>query len=293
MRVHHLNCGAMQPYGGALWDGRTPGFGPSVLACHCLLIESDGGGDGDSDGGLTLVDTGVVSSNPTADRARHSPLFKTVDRLDLDPMQSAAARIRELGHDPTRVRHIVMTHLDFDHAAGLPDFPDATVHLSATEARHAQHPLGPVAQNRYRPAQWAAIRHWRTYAAYPDSWLGLPAARLDGVPGEVLLVSLPGHTKGHCGVAIRTGQTDGGGGGTSWLLHAGDAIFSRRELHPGLPGMPTLARFYQWFMQESQVRRRRSLHALQELVRRHGREVRIVCTHDPSLLPVEQLPRPS
>ena len=291
MRVHHLNCGAMQPYGGALWDGQTPGFGPSVLACHCLLIEGDA--DEGGDGGLTLVDTGVVSTDPAADRARHSLLFKAMDRLDLDPMQSAAARVRDLGHDPAQVRHIVMTHLDFDHAAGLPDFPGATIHLSATEAHHAQHPLGPIAQNRYRRVHWTGIRSWRTYAAFPDSWLGLPAARLDGVPGEILLVSLPGHTKGHCGVAIRTGPRSGSGGGTPWLLHAGDAIFNHRELQPSPPGMPTLARFYQWFMQESQFRRRHSLHALQDLVRRHGNEVRVVCTHDPALLPVEQLPSPS
>ena len=284
----------MQPYGGALWDGQTPGLGPSVLACHCLLLESDDAGDAAGDtagqaGGLVLVDTGVVSTNPVADRARHSALFKAMDRLDLDPMQSAAARVRDLGHDPAQVRHIVMTHLDFDHAAGLPDFPGAAVHLSATEARHAQHPLGPIAQNRYRPSQWAGVRSWRTYRGFPDSWLGLPAARLDGVPGEILLVSLPGHTKGHCGVAIRTGSKEGG---TPWLLHAGDAIFNHRELHPGPPGTPTLARAYQWFMQESQARRRHSLHALRDLVRRHGNEVRVVCTHDPSLLPVEQLPPP-
>lgn len=271
----------MQPYGAALWDGQTPGFGPAVLACHCLLL--DYGEDG-----LVLVDTGVVSTNPAADRARHSSFFLATDRLDLDPSQSAAARLRDLGHDAATLRRIVMTHLDFDHAAGLPDFPDATVHVAAAEARHAQHPLGPIAQGRYRPAQWAGIRSWRTYAAFPESWFGLPAARLDGMPGEILLVSLPGHTKAHCGVAVRTGAD----GGTPWLLHAGDAIFSHRELRPGPPGVPTLARAYQWFMQESQVLRRRSLRALQDLVRYHGNEVRVICTHDPSLLPAEQLPPP-
>ena len=281
MRIHHLNCGAMQPYGGALWDGQTPIAGPAVLACHCLLLEYD-------DGTLVLVDTGVVSTDPAADRIRHSPFFLAVDRLDLDPMQSAAARLRELGRDPAQLRHVVMTHLDFDHAAGLPDFPDASVHLSAREAEHAQHPRGPVARARYRAAHWASVRRWHTYAAFPDSWFGLPAARLDGVPGEILLVSLPGHTKGHCGVAIRTDA----GAGTPWLLHAGDAIFSHRELTQHRPGMPTLARAYQWFMEESQVRRRRSLHKLQDLVRHHGSEVRVICTHDPALLPVEQLPPP-
>jgi glyoxylase-like metal-dependent hydrolase (beta-lactamase superfamily II) len=277
----------MQPYGGALWDGQTPISDPAVLACHCLLLEQQD--DQSEGGGLVLVDTGVVSTDPSADRARHSPFFLAVDRLDLDPMQSAAARVRALGRDPAEVRHVVMTHLDFDHAAGLPDFPDASVHLSATEARHAQHPAGPIARARYRPAQWAGIRRWHTYAAFPESWFGLPAARLDSVPGEMLLVSLLGHTKGHCGVAIRTGTEDTG---IPWLLHAGDAIFSHRELTGHPPGMPTLARAYQWFMQESQVQRRRSLHALQDLVRRHGSDVRVICTHDPSLLPVEQLPPP-
>jgi len=280
MRVHHLNCGAMQPYGGALWDGQTPIRGPAVLACHCLLLEYDDG--------LVLVDTGVASTDPAANRAGQSPFFLAVDRLDLDPMQSAAARLRELGHDPASVRHVVMTHLDFDHAAGLPDFPGAAVHVSATEVRHAQNPLGPIARARYRPLQWAGVRRWQTYGAFPDTWFGLPAARLDGVPGETLLVSLPGHTKGHCGVAIRTDPE----GHTPWLLHAGDAIFNHRELTRHLPGVPTLARAYQWFMEESQVRRRRSLHKLQDLVRQHGQEVRVICTHDPALLPIEQLPPP-
>lgn len=33
------------------------------------------------------------------------------------------------------VRHIVLTHLDLDHAGGLPDFPHAKVHVHATEPR--------------------------------------------------------------------------------------------------------------------------------------------------------------
>ncbi len=31
------------------------------------------------------------------------------------------------------MRHIVLTHLDVDHAGGLPDFPDARVHVFARE----------------------------------------------------------------------------------------------------------------------------------------------------------------
>src|SRR5438477_8861370 len=50
MRIHHLSCGTMCPFGGRLWDGRTQVLGPAEIVCHCLLIETEVG--------LVLVDTG-------------------------------------------------------------------------------------------------------------------------------------------------------------------------------------------------------------------------------------------
>ena len=261
MQIHHLNCGAMQPLGGALFDGVTPGLGPATLACHCLLLE---GPDG-----LVLVDTGVVGQDGRQSRAAHSPVFLAVDNLRLDPRESAAARIRALGHRAEDVRHIVMTHLDFDHAAGLVDFPAAAVHLSEAEAAAAQRPEGAKAAARYRPGQWGGVGRWRTYRP-GRSWFGLPAVEVLGA--DVLLVELPGHTRGHCGVAVRQGA--------GWLLHAGDAVFFRSELRDR-PWMPTGARSYQWFMETSQVQRRRSLKTLRALVRDAAGDVRVVCTHDP------------
>ncbi len=110
----------------------------------------------------------------------------------------------------------------------------------------------------------------------PAEFFGLPATYLDGIPG-LMLVSLPGHTAGHCGVAIDLGRGQ-------WLLHAGDAIFNARELDPDRPSMPTGARLYQWFMETSQTERRRSLAALRRIRRDHWEHVEIVCTHDPALL---------
>ena len=261
MQAHHLNCGAMQPPGGMLFDGVTPGIGPATLACHCLLLE---GPDG-----LVLVDTGVVGQDARQSRAAHHPAFLAVDNLRLDPRESAAERIRALGHRAEDVRHIVMTHLDFDHAAGLVDFPKAEVHLSAAEAWAARHPEGAKAGARYRPGQWGDVGRWRRHAS-SRTWFGLPAAEVLGA--DVLLVELPGHTRGHCGVAVRQGA--------GWLLHAGDAVFFRSELDEQ-PRMPSGARGYQWFMETSQVQRRRSLKALRTVVREAGGDVRVVCTHDP------------
>ena len=273
MQVHHLNCGAMQPLGGALFDGVTPGLGPSTLACHCLLLE---GPDG-----LVLVDTGVVGQDGRQTRAAHSPAFLAVDNLRLDPRESAAARIRALGHRAEDVRHVVMTHLDFDHAAGLVDFPAAAVHLSEVEAAAAQRPEGAKAAARYRPGQWGGVGRWRTYQP-GRSWFGLPAAEVLGA--DVLLVELPGHTQGHCGVAVRQGA--------GWLLHAGDAVFFRSELQDR-PWMPTGARGYQWFMETSQAQRRRSLKALRALVRDAAGEVQVVCTHDPRGVDASSATRPA
>jgi len=261
MQVHHLNCGAMQPLGGALFDGVTPGFGPATLACHCLLLE---GPDG-----LVLVDTGVAGQDERQSRAAHSPAFLAVDNLRLDPRESAAERIRALGYRAEDVRHIVMTHLDFDHAAGLVDFPGAAVHLSEAEAFAATEPEGAKAAARYRQEQWGSVGRWQTHVP-GRTWFGLPAAEVLGA--DVLLVELPGHTRGHCGVAVRQGA--------GWLLHAGDAVFFRSELREG-GGMPTAARGYQWFMETSQRQRRRSLKALRALVRDAGGDVQVVCTHDP------------
>ena len=265
MEVHHLNCGAMQPYGGALWDGKTRGPGPANLTCHCLLLETSVG--------LVLVDTGTVGRDALATERRLSPLFRVADRVRLIPGEAAFHQIARLGHDPAGVRHIVMTHLDFDHVAGLPDFPGAKVHLAAEEVRAARVPTTPKARARYKPVAAANQSAWQTYETFPAEFFGIPATYLEGVPG-LMLVALPGHTKGHCGVAIDLGRGD-------WLLHAADAIFNAQELRER-PSTPTAARLYQWFMETSQVQRRRSLFELRRIARDHGDHVHIICTHDPA-----------
>lgn len=267
MHITHLNCGAMQPFGGAGFDGRTPGVAPAELSCHCLLLEHNDR--------LMLIDTGTVSTDPAADAWRHSAFLLAIDRVRLDPAEAAANQIQALGRSVNDVTDIVMTHLDFDHAAGLVDFHTARIHLAKAEANAALHRSGPINRARYRLEQFEdSIGQWRTYSVFDKDWFGLAAESVVGWD-EVLLIALPGHTLGHCGVAIKT---DGG-----WLLHAADAIFNHRELNPAEPSTPTLARFYQWSIQTSQRQRRRSLHALRRIARDYASEVQIICTHDPAL----------
>lgn len=257
----------MRPFGGGLWDGVTPGLGPAHLACRCLLAETEEG--------LVLVDTGFGLEDVGRPVPRLSRAFYIADRVHLEADETAISRIRQLGFDPRDVRHIVMTHLDFDHAGGLTDFPWARVHVHATEVAAARRRVGPIGRGRYRPAQLA--HPMLEYSQPGPMWFGLPTIRqLDGLPPGIFLVPLPGHTAGHCGVALQ--------GKDGWVLHAGDTVFLHSELDPPLRTPPLVAAYARLMEvnREARLQSRRMLRALQ---REHADEVTILCTHDPEFPP--------
>src|SRR3546814_13106694 len=77
----------------------------------------------------------------------------------------AVAQGRGLCLEPRDVRHIIITHLDFDHAGGIEDFPAAAVHLTGREKVVADSQAGGafVGRRRYRPQQWDEVIDWRLY----------------------------------------------------------------------------------------------------------------------------------
>jgi glyoxylase-like metal-dependent hydrolase (beta-lactamase superfamily II) len=201
MKVHHLNCGSFCPL-----------LGTDAI-CHCLLVETDAHG-------LVLVDTGIghrVSEEPAR-------LMTRMNRWTLRPRflqeESALTQVRARGFAPKDVRHVVVTHLDVDHAGGLQDFPHARVHVHAPELADARRKPG---NSRYDAGLWRHVADWNCYEVAGDTWFGFGAVRcLRGLPPEVLIVPLPGHTGGHSGVAITANGR--------WLLHAGDAYLEPVEL---------------------------------------------------------------
>jgi glyoxylase-like metal-dependent hydrolase (beta-lactamase superfamily II) len=246
---------------------------PARLVCHCLALETDDG--------LVLVDTGLGLED-IAHPSRLSPAMRIALRPRLRVEETAAMQLERLGFRREDVRHVVLTHLDFDHAGGLADFPTARVHVLADELLAARDRATHAGPQRYRPAQWAHQPRWVTYEVDDDSWFGLPCVRgLEGVRAEVLLVPLFGHTPGHCGVAVRTDR--------GWLLHAGDAYYHHAELDPDSPHCPPGLALYQSMMEWDRELRRRAQAQLRELSRVHGNEVRIFCSHDPEELTRMQL----
>lgn len=263
MRIHHLNCGSMCPLGRRLLTGEGGWTAPAHLCCHCLLIEGRQG--------LILVDTGLGSGDIV--HARSLGVFNRISRPRLRMSETALHQVRELGFDPRDVRHIVPTHLDLDHVGGMADFPQADVHVYATELQAAMAREGLMARLRYAPRQWMHGPRWVSHGVHGDKWFGLDGVRaLPDTDEDVLLVPLIGHTQGHCGVAVRTD--------TGWLLHCGDAYFYRGEMDEA-PTCPIGLRFFQWLLAADNSKRLLNQRRLRWLKTYLGDELTLTSAHDP------------
>ena len=267
MRVHHLNCISCCPLGGRLMDGRTPGvLARGSLCCHCLLIETAHS--------LVLVDTGFGTRDVRDPRSRLSGFFLTLLGPHFREELTAIRQVERLGFDPHDVRHIVLTHLDFDHAGGLDDFPWARIHMLRKERDDAVARRSWLDQQRYRPRQWSDRSKWQVHeGAAGDHWLGFDqVCGGNGLPDELLMVPMFGHTLGHAAIAVRLAN--------GWLLQAGDAYFHHREMDSRSPWCTPGLRAYQWLMEKDRGARLANQARLRELRALHS-EVDICCAHDP------------
>lgn len=258
MNIHHLNCGSVRQIE-ATYDGPPPAHAVN----HCLLVETD------SDG-LVLVETGLGLGDVRDPGGTLDSGWVEMVQPVLAEEETAVRQVALLGYSPDDVRHIIVTHLDVDHCGGLPDFPDAQVHVLAAELEAA---TAETPGSRYRPAHWAHDPKWVSYTPEPgEEWFGFTSVQPKGLPPEIRLVPLGGHTAGHTGVAVREGDR--------WLLHCGDAYYYHRELeadphpHPLLDIVQTRSEVHRDLRLGTQAR-------LRELVRDHGDEVSVFSAHDP------------
>jgi glyoxylase-like metal-dependent hydrolase (beta-lactamase superfamily II) len=230
---------------------------------YCLLVETNEG--------LLLVDTGFG----TGDCKRPTWLMRAFAAsvgAPLDIEETAVRQVQQLGYSAEDVKHIVLTHLHLDHTGGLADFPSAQVHVLRREYEGAIRPQGLV-ERFYLPVHWAHGPHWVFHEKCTQQWFGFDAMRLlPGLSPEVLLVPLPGHTRGHSGVAIATQS--------GWLFHCGDAaspFHCESDPHQLSDAKHPLNMLPVWFIRKvigPQVA------PLRQLLREHGGGVDLISSHD-------------
>ena len=265
MQIHHLNTGTMCPIGRRLVNGTGGIFQRARMVCHCLLVEADDG--------LVLVDTGIGLGD-IAQPMRLGPKWVRQTAPLLDPAETAVRQIRSLGYSSDDVRHLLLTHLDRDHAGGIPDFPNAKVHVHRSEYEMAVAQKVAAPKGRYITDQWKHGPDWMFYGEGGDDWFGFKGVRaLGDREPEVLMIPLPGHTLGHCGIAVRTRD--------KWLLHAGDSYFFHGQMQTPPLRTPLVLRYFQRKADMDSAARVANQERLRELKAAHGDEVAIFNSHDP------------
>jgi len=196
MAIHLLNCFTCN----ARW--------PSTMKTGtlCLLIESDQG--------PILVDTGLGLRDyfqPTW----FTQFFRVITIMPFDPNEAAFHQVQKLGYQPEDIKNIILTHMHFDHCGGLPDFPHAKVHMHRRE--YDAFTDGKILhwdEYAYIPRNIAHKPDWILYKDAKDKWYDFDAIRLPFEP-EMYFIPLHGHSRGHCGLAIKTIN--------GWFFHGGDA----------------------------------------------------------------------
>ncbi|MGB8406124.1 MAG: MBL fold metallo-hydrolase [Mycobacterium sp.] len=255
MKVHHLNCGTMHLLG-------------THLVCHVLLVETDGG--------LVLVDSGYGLTD-VADPAHRLGPYRHIAKADLNPAEAAVRQIERLGFRCNDIRHIVLTHLDVDHIGGVTDFPEAHVHVSRAETDAVRGPRTVADRARYRHARWVLDSRLVVHEPVGESWETFHQAHelTDVAPG-IVMISTPGHSRGHTAIAVDAGHR--------WVLHAGDAAYLRSSLDGSGRRSPIPIRVQERFVAHDITQLREDRQRLADLYQQGDPTRLVVTAHDPDLL---------
>jgi glyoxylase-like metal-dependent hydrolase (beta-lactamase superfamily II) len=147
------------------------------------------------------------------------------------------------------------------------------VHVLRAEQEAASNPGNFAEKQRYRRPHFAHGPKWVLHEdVSPDKWFGMDCIRqLPGLPPEILFVPLPGHTRGHSGVAVET--EDG------WLLHCGDACYLKAELDKD-ERIPFSVRLFTRMAYTDYKKAVLQQERLKKLVQENQGEISLIASHD-------------
>jgi glyoxylase-like metal-dependent hydrolase (beta-lactamase superfamily II) len=228
VRVHPLLC-AEQPAPPAIFQrpggplGLLRGLGLHIprsrwvtLPIVAFLVEHP-------TAGAILVDTAFHESVAHDKRDNLGALAAALYDVHMTPQQAVPHQARERGVDPNDIGHVVMTHLHYDHASGISQFPGATFVVARREWDFASE---HGALHGIRQSHFDHAFDWRAIDFDLDDGVESHSAFARTVDlfgdGSVRLCFTPGHTLGHMSVLLRLRDRD--------LLLCGDAAYTRRAI---------------------------------------------------------------
>jgi N-acyl homoserine lactone hydrolase len=212
--------------------------------------------------GPVLVDTGLPATASSDAAAAFGRRGAVVLHARMEDDWGVTAQLARHGVEPLDVEVVVMTHLHFDHAGAVSEFPSASFVVDQAEWDAAA--SGGVRQGYVRRLfdhafDWRAVdfggRSTDSFATFGRT------VDLFG-DGSVRLLSTPGHSAGHMSVLLRLAS------GRELLL-AGDAAYARRSIDEQL--VPLFAADVHLF--------RRSLREIRRYLERTP-SAEVVCGHD-------------
>lgn len=143
---------------------------------------------------------------------------------------AAVYQLDQRGIPPQAIRYIIVSHLHYDHAGGLLDFPNATVVVSRGEWENANVGRWRARLRGVMSEQLKGIENRLWLIDYlPGTAVGPFDASFDLFgDGSLVLISTPGHTPGHQSllVTLESGNK---------VLLTGDAVWVRENYQRPAP----------------------------------------------------------
>jgi N-acyl homoserine lactone hydrolase len=227
----------------------------------CFLVEHPGVG-------AILIDTGLPPAAAHDVRAALGLRAALAYTIRMQDGWAVTDRLIALGIDPLGVPLVVMTHLHYDHAGAVRNFPHSTFVVDGAEWAAA---ASSGFFRGYRRSLFDHPADWRTVdfgsAREVDSFASFGRAIDLFGDGSLRLLSTPGHTKGHMSVLLRLAS------GRELLL-TGDAAYARRTIDEEL--LPLFA--------DDDHRYLRSLREIRRYVELTP-SAEVICGHDPESWP--------
>ncbi len=236
MRIYAFHCGGDRA-SRAVYDPLDPDFAEVVYGPYFFFLITHPQGN-------VLFDTGLNLKWQSSGEEAGEGL--SVEMRDGDDVVSQLARV---DLTPADISHVVMSHLHFDHAGGLQQFPAAPIVVQERELRFAHWPA-VYQRDLYDPDDFDHNLNWvevnGAYDVFGD--------------GALVTIPTPGHTPGHQALIV---TLDSG----VHVLAADTNYLQSKMRERRLPGVV--------WSPDAMVS---SWHALEELER--TRDAHLIFTHD-------------